>query len=99
MLDAIGGIESIVATGGRGCSRIRAWLQVLADVLGRPVEVSGVREGSARGAALIALERLGLAVPPGSDRGCRGAAAPGRQEIHLAAREAQRKLMRFKEGQ
>jgi gluconokinase len=31
----------------------------MADVLGRPVAVSQVREGSARGAALLALEALG----------------------------------------
>jgi len=32
-------------------------------VLGRPLEVSGVAEGSARGAALVALERLGRPRP------------------------------------
>jgi gluconokinase len=62
VLDAIGGIESIVATGAALLAN-RAWLQVLADVVGRPVEVSGVPEGSARGAALVALERLGLPLP------------------------------------
>ena len=62
VLDAIGGVTSVVATGG-GLLANPGWLQVLADVLGRPVEVSGVAEGSARGAAVIALERLGLPVP------------------------------------
>ena len=56
VLDALGGIESVVATGG-GLLANEGWLQVLADVLGRPVEVSGVAEGSARGAALMALGR------------------------------------------
>ena len=59
MLDAIGGIESIVVTGGALLAN-PDWVQVLADVLGRPLEVSAVAEGSARGAALVALERLGL---------------------------------------
>jgi gluconokinase len=84
VLDAVGGIESVVATGAALLAN-PAWLQVLADVLGRPVEVSGVSEGSARGAALVALERLGLPLP----------AAPiariveprrERHEVHLRAR-------------
>ncbi|RPJ05352.1 MAG: carbohydrate kinase, partial [Deltaproteobacteria bacterium] len=36
-----------------------AWLQIIADVLNRPVAVSGVQEASGRGAALMALEALG----------------------------------------
>jgi len=62
VLDAIGDVTSVVATGG-GLLANEAWLQVLADVVGAPVEVSGVPEGSARGAAVVALERLGLRVP------------------------------------
>jgi gluconokinase len=62
VLDAIGDVGSVVATGG-GLLANEAWLQVLADVIGTPVEVSGVPEGSARGAAVVALERLGLRVP------------------------------------
>ena len=62
VLDAIGGVTSVVATGA-GLLANPGWLQVFADVLGQPVEVSGVAEGSARGAALIALERVGLPVP------------------------------------
>ena len=60
---AIGGVEAIVATGG-GLLANADWLQVLADVLGRPVEVSAVAEGSAHGAAAMALERHGLPIRP-----------------------------------
>ena len=74
VLDAIGGLESVVAT-GHALLANDAWLQILADVLGRAVEVSGAPEGSARGAALVAFERLGLAVPPAPSRACRRAAA------------------------
>ncbi len=35
------------------------WLQIMADVLGRPLVASRVREASARGAALLALAALG----------------------------------------
>jgi gluconokinase len=96
VLDAIGGIESVVATGHAALVNDN-WLQILADALGRPVEVSGEAEGSARGAAVVALERLGVTVP----------AAPvervvkprlERLEIHSAAREEQRRLMRSQEA-
>jgi len=97
VLGAIGDVESVVATGG-GLLANPGWLQVLADVLGRPVEVSGEPEGSARGAAVVALERLGLPVPP----------APvariveprlDRYEIHLHATQEQRRLMQLEEDQ
>jgi len=48
----------IVASGGALLSS-PAWLQIMTDVLGRPVAVSQVEEASARGAALLALEALG----------------------------------------
>ena len=51
--------HEIVATGG-GLLRSPAWIQIMADVLGHPVVVSGVTEASCRGAALLALESLGI---------------------------------------
>jgi gluconokinase len=45
--------------GGAALLRNRDWAQVVADVLGLPVALSEVAEGSARGAAAVALERLG----------------------------------------
>jgi len=93
VLDAIGGIESVVATGGALLGN-DAWLHVLADVLGRPVEVSAVPEGSARGAALVALERLGLPLPAGP---IARIVEPRRErhEIHLRSREVQRDTMNW----
>jgi len=35
------------------------WAQMLADVLGRQIELSTTREASTRGAALLALEAVG----------------------------------------
>ncbi len=49
----------IVAGGGAMLSS-SAWLQIIADVLGRPIAVSEVEEVSARGVALLVLEALGL---------------------------------------
>lgn len=48
----------IVASGG--ASRFGVWLQILADVLGRPVVQSSEPEPSARGAALMAWRVLGV---------------------------------------
>ncbi|HEY8647714.1 MAG TPA: gluconokinase [Gaiellaceae bacterium] len=95
VLDAIGGIESIVATGGALLAN-PAWLQVLADVIGRPVELSGVPEGSARGAALVAFERLGLPVPA-APIACIVEPRPARHEIHLRSRDVERDTMRNRE--
>jgi gluconokinase len=86
VLDAIGDLQSVVATGG-GLLANPAWLQVLADVLGRTVEVSGVAEGSARGAAAVGLERLGLPVPPAPVERVVEPRAE-RHAIHLHARGA-----------
>ncbi len=49
------------------------WTQILADVLARPVKLSDAREASSRGAALYALEALGVLdeltdAPVGSSR-------------------------------
>lgn len=63
--DRMPDIREIVATGG-ALRESPAWMQILANVLGRPVTASAVPESSARGAAMLALERLGLtpAEPP-----------------------------------
>ncbi|WP_322857869.1 xylulokinase [Mycobacterium shigaense] len=51
-------VSRIVATGGG--TRLRPWMQALADATGRPVEVSGVAEGAALGAAFLARMAAGL---------------------------------------
>ncbi|MCP4166180.1 MAG: gluconokinase [Chloroflexi bacterium] len=48
----------IIASGG-ALLRSPVWLQIMADVLGRPIAVSQVQEATARGAVLLALEALG----------------------------------------
>ena len=59
MLDtASPGEKEVVASGG-GLLNSPTWTRIMADTLGRPVTLSGVKEASSRGAALIALEALG----------------------------------------
>jgi gluconokinase len=83
---ALGDVDSVVATGGALLAS-PDWTQILADVLGRTLEVSAVAEGSARGAAMMALERVGFTVPPAPiARSIEP--RPGAHEIHLAARAA-----------
>ena len=52
------GEKEVVATGG-GLLHSPTWTGIMADALGKPVVTSGVEEASSRGAALLALERLG----------------------------------------
>jgi gluconokinase len=49
----------LVATGG-ALLHSPAWLQIMADALGRPVHVSAEPEASSRGASLLGAETLGL---------------------------------------
>src|SRR5260370_15718647 len=90
--EVIPGATTMVASGAalRGPP---AWMQMMADAIGRPVAAGKAEEASSRGAALRALEWLGMADPakldPGTDRVFkpRGDLAPtyrgieGRQEI------------------
>jgi gluconokinase len=51
--------SEIIASGG-AVLHSPAWVQIMADVFGCTVSISDVPEASSRGAALFALERLGL---------------------------------------
>jgi gluconokinase len=48
-----------VIAGGGAMIHSPAWIRIITDVLGRSVSVSRIKEPSARGAALLALESLG----------------------------------------
>jgi gluconokinase len=51
--------KAVVGTGG-ALLHSPAWMQILADVIGRPLLASSQAEASSRGASLLALETLGL---------------------------------------
>jgi gluconokinase len=57
-LDHIAPNAMIVAS-GNALRSSPAWLQIIADVLGRPLRLGGSAEASSRGAALLALEAVG----------------------------------------
>jgi gluconokinase len=67
-LDAVAPPASRLVASGGAILRSPAWMQMVADATGRPVE-AGVVEASSRGAALYVLERLGLARPERLDPG------------------------------
>ena len=83
-------VEEVVATGG-ALLRDPDWLQIMADALAQPITVSGVAEGSLRGAAVVALERLGETPPPAP---VARVVQPrlDRADAYRAARERQRRL-------
>jgi gluconokinase len=48
---------------GAALLRSPAWMQMIADAAGRPVAASRAKEASSRGAALFAMESLGMKAP------------------------------------
>ena len=88
--DLLYDVREVVATGG-GLLRDRDWIQIMADALARPIEVSGVAEASLRGAAVLALERLGHEV---ADAPIAEVVEPRpeRAEAYRAVREEQQRL-------
>jgi gluconokinase len=83
----VGEVEEVVGTGTALLAR-PGWAQLIADVLGVPVTLSGVAEASARGAALVALGRLDLPAPLGP----RFEPREDRAGAHREARERLRRL-------
>ena len=57
-LESIAPDASVVAT-GNALRYSPVWIQIIADVLGRPVALANAAEASTRGAALLALEAVG----------------------------------------
>jgi gluconokinase len=83
-------VEEIVATGG-ALLNDPDWLQIMADALARPLRRSEVREASLRGAAVVALERLGEDPPP-APLGDVVEPRADRIDAYRVAREEQRRL-------
>ena len=101
LLDSVvGAAGQTVATGG-ALVHSRAWAQIIADVLGRPVTMSRAREASSRGAALLALESLGRIRDAAEAPPLLGDSLSPREErraAHRAAAEKQERLSRLLAG-
>jgi gluconokinase len=87
------GEKQVIATGG-GLLHSLTWTGIMADALGRAVTTSGVQEASSRGAALLALERLGEMEIEESEAplGETFEPDPERHAIYREALERQRRL-------
>jgi gluconokinase len=90
LADLLPEARELVATGG-ALAAGRDWVQIVADALERPVEISAVEEASLRGAAIVALERLGCNAAPARVRDV-VEPRPERFEALRAARIRQRAL-------
>ena len=58
-ITAVGAPGARIVATGNALRSSRAWIQIIADVLGRPVTLGTTAEASIRGAALLALEAVG----------------------------------------
>lgn len=83
-------VVEIVATGGGAADE--DWLQILADVLERPLTRSAVLEASLQGAAVAVLERLGETAPPPAPVADVVEPRSERFDAYRAARKRQRRL-------
>jgi gluconokinase len=83
--------KALVGSGGALLTS-PAWMQMIADATGSSVLAGRAREASSRGAALFALERLGLADPahldPGAGRTFRPRPAANRAWAAATRRQA-----------
>jgi gluconokinase len=78
-----GAPAEVIASGG-ALLHSPAWIQMMADALGRPVTICTETEASCRGAALWALERLGIIDNIGALPASTGAVVAPRPEYHGA---------------
>jgi gluconokinase len=87
--------REVIATGG-ALLHMPTWMQIVADALGRPVLASSEAEASSRGAALVALERLGALNEPLEELqpsvSARFEPVPAHTERYRAAAERQCRL-------
>ncbi len=87
------GEKEIIASGG-GLRGSREWTRIMSDALGKPITLSGVKEASSRGAALLALEALGEMSIEDAETplGETFEPDPERHEIYVEALERQKKI-------
>jgi gluconokinase len=98
VLDRLGTIlppDFQIVAGGGALRKSPVWLQIITDMLGREIEISSIQEPSARGAALLAFEALGLvdnleSIPDFIERTCHPDSE--RHEIYRRALKRQLKL-------
>ena len=94
MVERLGAPAEVVASGG-ALSVLPSWTQMMADALGRPLLTCLEREPSSRGAALLALERMGAlrhAAEVATPMGRTFRPVPAHTEIYMEELRRQRQL-------
>jgi gluconokinase len=97
LLGSLPEIDTIVATGGTGLAH-PALLQLCADAIGRPLVASAAGEGTARGAAIVALERIGALAEINAAAAPRGATFRPRRRLARAFADALARQTRLEEA-
>ncbi len=87
--------EPQVIAGGGALLSSPAWQQIIADALGVPIAISTIPEASARGAALLALEALGVVPDVGQAPDGVGAAVMPNLEHHWRYQSALERQQRL----
>jgi len=77
------GAIRLVASGA-GLLASAAWMQIMADAIGKPVVAGEGREASSRGAALLVLENLGRPHDAPDRQAPRGLTFKPREDAHRA---------------
>jgi gluconokinase len=77
------GAERLVGSGA-GLLASAAWMQIMADAIGKPLVAGPGREASSRGAAILALEHVRRGGPAGHREAPRGRTFRPRPEAHRA---------------
>jgi gluconokinase len=92
METSFGAPRELIGSGG-ALLHSPVWAQMMADTLSHPLRMCLEKEATSRGAALVALERLG-AVPtlPGAALGKTIEPDPRKKEVYLTALAGQRRL-------
>ncbi len=88
--------HAIVASGA-ALGHSRAWTQIIADAIGRPITYSVEPEATSRGAALLALEALGVLPDLSSARPLTGETFVPNTAHHIRYREALERQRRLDE--
>jgi len=92
-LEAMTRVTQIVAT-GTALQSSAVWVQILADVLGRPITLPAEGELTSRGAAIVAMEQLGAKRAARPLRIAKTFTPDGRaHEIYRAAAARQQELI------
>jgi gluconokinase len=86
--------DPLVVVSGGAMESSPAWVQILSDVLGRPVTLTRYDEPSARGTALLAAYSLGLITSLAADRpvGKVYEPDPGRYQVYQEAASRQQEF-------